>query len=176
MSKSNQAIKDITLVSICAAILFVQQLALSFLPNIQFSTLLIVVYAKTFGFKRTTMIIIIHVIIVNLLSPFGPMIPVYIPSMFIAWMLIPVLLSTVFKKLESAYKLAIFGFIFGFVYGWMFIPVSVFILDIPFIAYLMMDLPFELMMAISNFLTILWLYDPIKKILVMHRIRYDAIA
>ena len=174
MSKSHQAIKDTALIAICAAVLFVQQMAFSFLPNIQLSTLLIVLYAKVLGFKRTSLIIVIHVIAYNLLSPFGSVIPVYIPFMFTAWMLIPISLSTFLKKIESSLGLAFVGLVFGFVYGWMYIPPAVFITGTPFVAYLVMDIPFEIVMAISNFITILWLYYPLKNVLYDQLIRFES--
>ena len=175
MGKTQIKIKDAALIAVLTAVLFVQQLALSVLPNIQFTTLLIVLYTKVLGPKRTSLIIILHVLLSNFFSPYGPMNPMYLPSMFVAWMLIPILLSTVLKKLNKPYPLAIFGFLFGFVYGWLFIPVSVFMLGIPFKEYFLMDLPFELLMAISNFLTILWLYEPIKDFLIAQRDRYFLI-
>lgn len=175
MSISHKAIKDTALIAICAAVLFVQQLALSFLPNIQFSTLLIVLYAKVLGFKRTTLIITIHVLVYNLLSPFGSALPTHIPFMYLAWMLIPISLATFLKKVEGALGLAIFGIVFGFVYGWMFIPPVVLLTDTPFVAYLIMDIPFEIIMAISNFITIYWLYDPLKKVLVDQLMKFEGI-
>ncbi len=176
MGFGNTTIKDVTLIAICAAILFVQQLVLSFLPNIQFTTLLVILFTKVLGFKKTTLIIVIHVMVINILSPYGPLMPIYIPSMFIGWMLIPIGLTTIFKKLNSAYALAIFGFFFGFVYGWLYIPVAVLVLGTPFEAYFMMDLPFELIMALSNFLTVLWLYDPLSKMLVKEKEKYYQIV
>jgi hypothetical protein len=173
LSLTHKAIKDIALIAICAAILFVQQLALSVLPNIQFSTLLIVLYAKVLGFKRTSLIIVVHVIAYNVLSPFGSVIPMYLPFMLLAWMLIPLTLSTIFRKVESALGLAFIGFIFGFVYGWTFIPAAVFLTDAPFVAYLVMDIPFEIMMALSNFITIYWLYGPLKKVLSEQLNRFE---
>jgi energy-coupling factor transport system substrate-specific component len=176
MTKTTLAIKDTALIAICAAILFVQQLSLSMFPNIQFTTLLIVLFTRVLGFKRTTFIIIIHVIVSNFFSPYGPVNPMYMPFMFIAWMLIPISLKTIFKSLDHPYGLATFGFFFGFVYGWMFIPVSVFILGTPFLPYLIADLPFELIMALSNFITILWLYQPLKKLLTDQMNKYMHIA
>lgn len=154
------------LIAILSAILLVQQIALSFLPNIQTTVLLIVLYTKVLGFKRTTLIILIHVILYNTLSPFGAVIPLHFISMFLGYMVIPVLLQTVFKKLESPLQLACAGLLFGFLYGWAFIPVSVWVLGIPFMTYFIMDLPFEMVMAISNFLTIYWLYQPLSKLLI----------
>lgn len=165
MGIKTKHIKDVALIALLGAVLFTQQIALSFIPNVQFTALLIVLYTRLLGFKKTTMIIVVHVIATNLLSPFGPVIPLHIPSMLIGWMLIPVLLTTIFKSLNSVWGLSCFGFIFGFLYGWMFIPVSVFALGIPFMEYLMMDLVFELIMGISNFLAILWLYEPLHQFL-----------
>jgi hypothetical protein len=174
MSISHKAIKDTALIAICAAVLFVQQLALSVLPNIQFSTLLIVLFTKVLGFKRTTLIITIHVIAYNLLSPFGSALPTHIPFMYLAWMLIPISLSTFLKKIDGTLGLAIFGIVFGFVYGWMFIPPAVLLTDAPFIAYLVMDIPFEIVMAVSNFITIYWLYEPLKKVLKDQLIKFEG--
>ncbi|PKK92922.1 MAG: hypothetical protein CVV61_07300 [Tenericutes bacterium HGW-Tenericutes-6] len=158
-------IKDVTLISICAAILFAQQLLFSMIPNVQLTTLLVVLFTKTLGFRRTSLIVIIHVLASSMLSPYGALNPLYLPSMMIGWLLIPTLLSTGFKHLEKPYGLAIFGFVFGFIYGWMFIPVSVFIFDSPFLPYLIADIPFEITMAITNFIAILWLYEPLSKII-----------
>jgi len=113
---------------------------------------------------------------VNILSPFGPVLPIQIPAMLIGWFLIPLLLTTVFRKFNSAWSLAIFGFFFGFIYCWMYIPASVFILDIPFLTYFYADIVFELIFAVSNFLTILWLYEPLKKLLREQKLRYDIIS
>jgi len=175
MSQKHQAIKDSALIAIFASILFVQQVALSFLPNIQFTALLIVLYSRVLGFKKTSLIVIIHVFAINILSPFGPVIPMQIPAMVVGWLLIPILLHTIFKKAESAWSLAIIGFLFGFIYGWLFIPVSIWILDIPFLNYLYADILFEIIMAVSNFLTILWLYEPLKKLLIELKNRYYMI-
>jgi hypothetical protein len=155
-------IKDTALIAICAAVLLAQQMAFSFLPNVQLTTLLIVIYAKTLGFKRTTLIVIIHVLAYNILSPFGAVTPIHMPSMFIGWMIIPLSLTTFLKKVDSPLGLAIFGFIFGFIYGWAYIPAQVFFIGSPLIPYLMMDIPFEIVMGITNFLTIYWLYTPLK--------------
>ena len=156
-------LKDMTIIVVLSAILFVQQIALSFIPNVSFSVLLVVLYTKVLGFKKTSLIIIIHVAAVNLLSPMGPVVPTLIPAMLIAWMLIPILLTTVFRKVESAIWLSIFGLVFGFIYGWVYIPFTVWFIGTPFLPYLIGDIPFEVIMGISNMVSILWLYDPLKK-------------
>ncbi len=165
LSQKN-TLKDMTIIVVLASILFVQQIALSFIPNVSFSVLLVVLYTKVLGFKKTSLIITIHVLAINLLSPMGPVVPTLIPAMFIAWMLIPILLTTLFRKLESAIWLSIFGLGFGFVYGWVYIPFTVWFIGTPFLPYLIWDIPFEIVMAISNMISILWLYEPLKKAFV----------
>ncbi len=154
-------IKDIALLASFVAIVFVQEQALMLLPNIQFTTLLIVLYTKLLSFKKAVAVIIVYVFLDSLL--WLGMGIVYVPTLLLGWLLIPVLLHTVFKRLETSLELAIFGLVFGFVYGWIQIPAAVLITNVPFIPYLVADIPFEAIMAISNFLTILWLYEPLHK-------------
>ena len=172
MGKRYKAIKDAARIAVFAAILFVQQYALSFLPNVQATVLLLVIYTKMIGFKKTSLIIIIHVIIYNILAPFGPVIPLHLISMTFGYLIIPILLTTVFKKMSEPFTLACFGFIHGFIYGWSFLPITVFIMNIPFLEYFIMDLPYQLIMSISSFLTILWLYEPIVKLLKQQLFQY----
>ena len=164
MGQKNKAIKDAALIAVCAAILFVQQYALSFLPNVQATVLLLVIYTKMLGFKKSVFIIVIHVIVYNILAPFGPVLPLHLVSMTFGYLLIPLLLSTLFKRVNSVLGLALFGFFHGFLYGWSFIPITLFVLDIPFFEYFLLDLPYEFIMAISSFLTIFWLYDPLMRL------------
>lgn len=162
-------IKDIVLISTLTAILFVQQIALSFIPNVQLTTLLILVYTKVIGFKKTSIIIMLHVLIFNILSPFGPSLIVEIPFMIIAW----IIFSLVSKLLrENVYVLATFGFLFGFIYGFILIIPAVLIMDSPFLPYLISDIPFEILMALANFITIIWLYDRMKSTLDKLVIKY----
>ncbi len=164
MNHVHRTIKDVVLVSICASVLFVQQLALAFLPNIQFTVMLVILYTRMLGFKKTALIILVHVIAVNLFSPMGPTLPVFFPAMLIAWMIIPVTLQTIFRRMHGTLSLSIYAFFFGFVYGWVFIPFAIFLTDAPFQAYLLTDLPFEIVMGVSGFLTTFWLYEPLQAV------------
>lgn len=165
---SNNAIKEITLIAALAAILFVQQILFSFIPNVSFTVLLLFLYSRLLGFKKTAIIIVIHVAAINILSPFGPVMPIHLPSMLIGWLIIPLFLLTVFKKVEDPFYLALIGLAHGFIYGWAYIPTSVFLLNIPFKEYFLMDIIFEVIMGVSSFVTILWLYNPLFKFLSKH--------
>ena len=59
-------VKDITIIAVFAAILFIQEQALSFLPNIQLTVFLLVLYSKVFKLWKVLVMIFIHVLLDNL--------------------------------------------------------------------------------------------------------------
>ena len=92
-------IKDITLIAFFAAILFVQEQLLTFLPNIQLTVFLIILYCKVFGLTKTLIIVLIHTILDNIImSSFSLY---YFPFMLIGWCIIPVLVCALFKKIDN---------------------------------------------------------------------------
>ncbi|MFW6298380.1 MAG: hypothetical protein ACOC14_01745 [Bacillota bacterium] len=156
-------LKRMIMLAMATTILFVQEQALMFLPNIQLSTLLIVLYVTVFTFRESALIIAVYVFLDNLVL--GGLNPVYTPAMLVAWMLIPILWHTVLNRSVNVKTLAFFGLFFGFLYGWVFIPFTMLQVGIYDIRpYLMADLPFELIMAGSNFVTILWLFEPLRAV------------
>lgn len=154
-------LKDVVIIPALAAILYVQQLALAFIPNVQLTTLLILLYTKVLGFKRSSLIMILHFFAYNFLNPYGPVLPTHLPFFVIAWLIFIVASSLS----NNTYVLATIGFIFGFVYGFILSIPAVFLTGIPFVPYIISDIPFQIIMAISNFVTILWLYERLKVVL-----------
>lgn len=156
-------VKDITLMALLTAILFVQEQAFTLLPNIQLTVMLLVLYSKVLGLKKTTFIILVHTLLDNLVM--GSFNLYFIAFMLAGWLLIPLLLTTVFKKVESTIALAFLGILFSFLYSWVMAPASLIIQDaltLPLlIAYLQIDIWWEILLAMSSFLTILWLYEPL---------------
>lgn len=155
--------KDITIVAIFAAILFVQEQVFSFLPNIQLTVFFLVLYSKVFGFKKTIIIVIIHTLLDNLVM--GSMNFLYFPFMLIGWLVIPCTVCSLLKNNDNNIVLALFGILFSFIYSWLFIIPNVIINEVSVIAYLSADIVWEIVLAMSSFLTILWLYKPCSKII-----------
>ncbi len=156
-------IRDITIIPILAVILFVQEQLFSLLPNIQLTVLLIFVYSKTQGLFKTILIVIIHVILDNLYM--GSLNFLYTPAMLVGWMIIPICMCTIFKKIENIYIIAGLGVIFSLFYCWVFIIPQYIMYKIDIIAYLTADIIFELIMCGSSFISIIWLYKPLNNIL-----------
>lgn len=156
---------DIALIPIFAAILFAQEQILSFLPNIQLTIFLLILFAKKLGFIKTSIIIIIHVLLDNLFM--GSFNIIYVPFMAIGWLIIPLTITTIMKKVENPLLLAIASIFFALIYSWIFIIPNIIILNVNFWDYLIADFIFEIILAISSFISTLWLYKPCSKVINM---------
>ena len=60
--------KDLVLIALLTSIIFLQEQLLSFIPNVQLTFFLLVLYSKKLGIVKSSLIILIYVIIDNLLS------------------------------------------------------------------------------------------------------------
>lgn len=156
-------IKDIALIALLAAIVFVLEQLLSFLPNIQLTVFLIILFSKKIGFIKTTLIVTIHVLLDNL---FMGSFNIYMLSfMYIGWMMIPITLTTLFKKVNSPISLALLSILYSFIYSWIMIIPSCILFELNFKEYIIADILFEIILASSSFISTLWLYKPCEKVL-----------
>lgn len=165
-----RGIKDITVIAIFSSILFAQEQLLTFLPNVQLTVFLLVLYSKVFGFTRTSVIIIIHVLLDNLLM--GSFNVMYVPFMLLGWWIIPLVTCTLLKKVDNSFILAGAGIIFALIYSWCFIIPNVLFLKVSWITYFYADILWEVILALSSFITILWLYKPCVKLLNKLKLSY----
>lgn len=155
--------RELTVMAMLTALLFVQEQLLNFLPNINFTILLMLLYAKTFGFIKSGMMITVYLVLDAVFM--AAVNPVFVVFQWLGWMTIPLLCSTLFRKTEDSVKLAFAGALCALLYCWLMMIPSVFIYRIPFMAYIVPDLPFEAILAASAFLGILLLYEPLRKLL-----------
>ena len=154
---TNNKIKDILIVSMLSAILVVVQLILGFLPNIQLTFLLLFVYSKCLGTFKTMIVILINVVLQNLI--WGSFNLIYTPAMFIGYMLVPILLNHVFKNVNNIYAVSFISVLCSFIYSWCFILPSILLTEVSFTAYIISDILFEVLLAGSSFISVLWLYE-----------------
>jgi len=163
-------IKDISLIAILTSLLVVQEELLSFLPNIQLTVFLIVLYSKILGFKKTSLIVTIYVLLDSMIM--GAMNPIFMIFLYIGWMVMVVLTVTVFKKIDNNILLALIGFLYALIYSWIMVIPSIFIYKVSFIAYIIEDILFEILLASSSFLSILLLYEPLSSVFRKALTRY----
>lgn len=154
--------RDITYIAIFSALLFLQEELLTFIPNVQLTIFLLILYSKKIGFLKTSIITIIHVLLDNLVM--GSFNVMYFPTMLFGWMIIPIVTCTLLRKVESSFILAIAGGIFALTYSWSFILPNYIVYRIDPVVYLVSDLLFEGILAACGFITTLILYKPCSKL------------
>lgn len=154
--------KNLVLIALLTSILFLQEQLLSFLPNVQLTVFLFVLYSKKLGFATTSMICLIYVLLDVITM--GSSSFLFLPFMLIGWLIIPLLLNTVFKKVESYIILSLLGILFAFIYSFVNIIPGMIMFSLDFITYLKGDIVYELILASSSFITIILLYKPCSKV------------
>lgn len=165
MAGSKFSVYDIAIIAVLSAIIFVQEEALTFIPNVQLTVFLLILYSKKLGLRKTTIILLIHVILDNLyMNSFNIY---FTPAMFLGWFMIPLITSTLLKKIESSALLALFGALFAFIYCWIMMIPTAYLFKMDMLAYFISDIPFEIILAVSSFVTTILLYKPCGKVLDM---------
>lgn len=159
--KNNQIIKNITILAFLTSILFVQEQILQFIPNIQLTIFLIILYAKKLKLKNTIIIILIHTILDNIFYSTFHLIPI----MFIGWMIIALGIYIFFKKIENPIILALYSIIGSLIYSSIFMIYNIITIKINFLSYIIADIPFTIILSISSFLSVMWLYQPLKQLM-----------
>ena len=166
-------IRKLLMIALAVAITFAQEQALMFIPNVQLTVVLVIVFASMFTLRETIIYILSYVFLDSLYM--GGFNIFYMMPMIIAWGTLGVTTAYISKKTESEMTFAVIGLLFGFVYGWMFIPFMMIQTGITNLwPYLIADLPFEIIMATTGFVTTLWMYKPLtntlKQVLYQKRV------
>lgn len=143
--------KHLTRTAILAVLLTVAEFILSPLPNIQITVLLIAIITINEKTSVAILSIFTYVVLDNLLwGGFS----LYTVPMFAGWVLVFLTFKT---PGHNHYLLASKGVIASILYNF---PYSMLF---PFKAYWASSITFVIVMSISSFVTILWLYEPIKR-------------
>lgn len=154
-------VKDIAIMVMLAALLFVQEEALTLIPNIQFTFLLIMLYGAVLGPKKASLIVLVHVLLDNLFM-----------SSFIPTVMLPMLIGHeitmligYFLKNKNTIILSIGITIASIIYAFLFFITTIFVYDINPLTYLIADIPFDIILIACNILCVILIYSPLYKIL-----------
>jgi len=154
--KKPLSVKDIVIIGMMTAALVTVHVALSFLPNIELITLLIIVFTLVFGW-RTLFVIFAFIFVEGLIYGFG--------LWWFSWLYIwPVLfaIAMLFKKCRSVFFWAMFACIFGLCFGALSAIQTVVISGLyAGVAYWIQGIPFDIVHGISNFILTLLLFYPL---------------
>ena len=160
--------KSLILYSLLGAILFVSQVTLSFLPNVEMVSFLIIIYSLLYG-KNAQIPVIIFNMLMGLVYGFGP----WIIGYFILWPLLNFITVLLRKFLIEKYlALAIFSAIYGLIFGFLY-SIPYFSIDPSYaIAYWISGLPYDIVHMVSNYFIMLTLgkifYNLIKKLNIQY--------
>ncbi|MCM1334623.1 MAG: hypothetical protein NC084_10075 [Bacteroides sp.] len=146
----------VVLYALMAAILFVAQVSLAFLPNIELVTLLIIVFTLFTG-KKVFYIIYAFVLLEGAVYGFG----LWWVSYLYIW-LIPAGAALLMKKLKNPLGWAVFAGAYGLCYGALCGIPYLFIGGFSaFFAYWVSGIPFDVTHCIGNFIVTLLLFKPL---------------
>ena len=153
--------KELCVLAFMTAILFVQEQLLSFIPNVQFTFMLISLYTVVFGLKRTSIIVFVHVLLDNIIM--GSINPVVMLPMLIGYEILALLVY--FVKNKGLVLITIMSVIGTIIYCFSFLVANTLFLDVNFIAYFIADIPFQILLITSTIITMMYAYKPLEKIL-----------
>jgi energy-coupling factor transport system substrate-specific component len=155
-------IHDIVLIGLLSAATTAGKLALSFLPNIEVVTLFFIIFTTALGLKRSLLIAVVFVTTEILLYGFST----WVIGYYLIWPLLVLIVSALGKKARSEYSYAILGALFGFFYGMSFAITESFFYGPAYgFAYWINGLTFDLVHGASNFVIILLLFKPLKRMM-----------
>lgn len=153
-------VRELVTLAACTAILFVGQIALAFLPNIEVVSLLIILYTLTFK-KRVLWIIYGFALLEGMLYGFS--------FWWISYLYVWTILAGVtwcFRKMDSALGWAVLSAAFGLNFGILCEISRLFILGWnATVAEWISGIPFDLAHCFGNFAAALVLYRPLRTLL-----------
>ena len=163
LTRSDKAItvRDLCFLSHAAALMFAIKLALSSLPNINLNALIIILVTVFFGWKAMYTVCV-YILLEGFFFGFG----IWWVSYLIVWPLLAAL-SMVLRKHSSPVLWAILAGLFGLAFG----PLMYIIFFTitggweGFLPMWIAGIPYDLIHAISNFLSVLILFRPLSNVI-----------
>ncbi|MDD4797130.1 MAG: hypothetical protein PHO66_05125 [Eubacteriales bacterium] len=169
-TKSRLSTRDIALVGILSALLTVGKLSLSFLPNIEVVTLLLMVYTVVLGWQRAILAAVVFSLVEILLYGIQTWVVMYLliwPALVALTALLQRPLGKLrFGRIGYALVAGLYGFVFGFLCA---VVEACFYTGsrgfLPYFAlYWVKGLPFDALHAAGNLILNLLLFTPLIKL------------
>ena len=152
--------RDLVIIAMMSAVLLVVQVALSFIPNVELVTLLVIIYTLVLG-RKTIFAIYVFALLEGFLYGFGIWWIMYLYVWTILYFIV-----RIFKKQEETLTWSIIGGFFGLFFGTLCSIPYFFIGGIGAgVAWWASGILFDIIHGVSNFIVILLLYKPCYKII-----------
>ena len=164
MFQGRELTKNIAVIAVMSALLVAGKFALSWVPNVEIVTPLIILFSVVFGFRRSIFAVVIFCLLDNILYP-----PSYVVAIqyFFHWPLLCVLANLIKKFGEENEILFVALAALMAILFWLETPVLNAVFQIsPFLPTLVSGIPFMLPMLLSNVLVVLFVFKPAKRALM----------
>ena len=149
------------MIAMFIAIIFAQEEALTGIPNVQLTVLLLMVYGAVVGPIWGSVIVLAHCLFDNLFM--GSLMPSVFLPMAIGWEI--VMLFGWFSKKWPIILKVIMSILGALIYCWLFVLFNwLMIPTIDIYKYMIADIPFEIVLMASSGISVALLYIPIYKI------------
>lgn len=160
MDKIKPTLREVALFGILGALTFGAKVAMSFLPNIEPVSLLVILYAVVFG-RKALYPIYLYVMLEILF--YG--IQLWNINYLYVWSILA-LGAWMLRKSESPLTWALLSGVFGLLFGALCAPVYLFSGGIGFaVSWWVSGIPFDLMHCAGNFVMALVLFAPLRRLL-----------
>ena len=159
--KSNNKItvRELCILAFMSVLLFIQEELFVFIPNFQFTFLLLAIYVSVFGFKKTSLIIFAHVLLDNIYM--GSLTPIVMIPMWLGYMIYIGIIWLLRNK--NIWLLTLGGIIGAYIYCMLFLVTNIVFLEIDVYHYWLADIPFEIMLMSTIAFTMIYLYKPLRR-------------
>ena len=160
MKNKTLTIREVCLFGILAALTFAAKYVMSWLPNIEPVSLMVMLFAVTFGIKALFPIYV-YVLMEILFYGLGT----WNFNYFYIWTVLA-FAALALKKMPGALGWAILSGVFGLLFGALCAPVDLFIGGFSYaLSKWVSGIPFDLMHCAGNFVIALLLFVPMRKLM-----------
>lgn len=174
--KANLAIKDMTLIGMMVAVIEVCKIALAWAPNIELVSFLFIMFTLFFG-RKVVFVVPVFILIEGFVYGVADWWIMYL----YVWPLL-VFITWLFRKQDSVWfwcvVSSLFGFFFGFLCSFTYVIMGAVGKGIRYglnfgFAKWVSGIPFDIPHGIGNFVIMMVLYHPVRKILKEAKKLYD---
>lgn len=160
MTRSKLTLIELVILSLLGALLFVVQVALGFLPNIELVSVLIIVYTRVYGWKAFYPI---YLFVTLEAMWYG--INTWVIQYAYVWAILALVVIPL-RRHNSRALWVLVNTAYGFIFGFLCSITYLFIGGVPSMAaYWISGIPFDLLHMGGNFVTTLVLCEPLYRLL-----------
>lgn len=153
-------LKDLLVLTLLGVLMYVSQVIMASLPNIELVSFLIIVVSRKFGLKS---LLSVYIFVFLEIMTYG--VAQWVICYFYVWAILA-MVTCIFRKSDRRMLFTLIASIFGFLFGVLCSPVSFAVGGFGYgISWIISGLSFDLLHGCGNFLLTFLLYKPITRLM-----------